>query len=407
MLLTLISAFAFAKADPGIKFEQGSWAVITAKAKVEKKLIFIDCFTAWCGPCKQLSAEIFPQLAVAEHFNQNFINYKVDMEKGEGIELQKKFHIAAYPTLLWVDQEGNVVHRAVGFMKAEQLIAEAKKALSGESPLAKLEKQYKKDKKNPDVVYAYLKSLTETADSRARAIAEYYLSLIPKHRYLDAEIFTLISKHVESPFSPAFTYIFEHRSDFDRKFGASKIRLSLDNVYARYSYLLLSGITKGKGFDEPAFQKFSALLDREGYSNRRMLIETTKVNVFLYQKDWKNYAAKIDALIADGLYSHVVGGISTGWYQKIIESDCNDPEVLKSALSWVELSFRNDFTFSMAYLGKMFDAKVKLLERMSSSEELKKTKVEQALLQQLELKQLEYNKQHGERMKKLQEMTIM
>ena len=86
--LVLYSVFAFANTEEGIHFEQGSWAEITAKAKTEKKLIFIDCYTSWCGPCKQLSAEIFPQKAVAEFFNTHYVNYKVDMEKGEGVSLQ-------------------------------------------------------------------------------------------------------------------------------------------------------------------------------------------------------------------------------------------------------------------------------------------------------------------------------
>ena len=117
VILSMFSLFTFADDKDGIQFDHGSWAEITAKAKDAKKLIFIDCYTSWCGPCKRLSSEIFTLKDVGDFFNKNFINYKVDMEKGEGVTLAKKFHVGAFPTLLWVDHKGNIVHRALGFKK--------------------------------------------------------------------------------------------------------------------------------------------------------------------------------------------------------------------------------------------------------------------------------------------------
>lgn len=44
----------------GITFEQTKeWKKVLKKAKKEKKLIFIDCYTSWCGPCKMLSSQVF------------------------------------------------------------------------------------------------------------------------------------------------------------------------------------------------------------------------------------------------------------------------------------------------------------------------------------------------------------
>lgn len=157
MLLVFSSVAVLAARVEGIRFESGTWKEITAKAKKENKLIFIDCYTSWCGPCKRLSAEIFPLKEVGEVFNENFINYKVDMEKGEGMSLQKKFHVGAFPTLLWVNADGEVIHRALGFVKEDVLLAEAKKALAGGSYLAELEKHYEENPYNPDVTRAFLR----------------------------------------------------------------------------------------------------------------------------------------------------------------------------------------------------------------------------------------------------------
>lgn len=65
----------------GISFEHSSWEDILKKAKEENKLIFIDAYTTWCGPCKMMARNVFTDAEVGTFFNQNFINVKLDMEK--------------------------------------------------------------------------------------------------------------------------------------------------------------------------------------------------------------------------------------------------------------------------------------------------------------------------------------
>lgn len=53
-----------------ISFEQTKeWKKIVKKAKKEKKLIFVDCYTSWCGPCKMLAKDVFTRDTVADFFN--------------------------------------------------------------------------------------------------------------------------------------------------------------------------------------------------------------------------------------------------------------------------------------------------------------------------------------------------
>ena len=59
-----------------IRFEPKDWKKAVEKARKENKLIFLDCHTSWCGPCKNLAANIFTKDAVADFYNQNFINGK-------------------------------------------------------------------------------------------------------------------------------------------------------------------------------------------------------------------------------------------------------------------------------------------------------------------------------------------
>lgn len=107
----------------GIAFFQGTWEEALKKAEAEKKLIFLDAYTEWCGPCKQMSKEVFTNEQLGEYFNAHFVCYKMDMEKGEGLHIAQKFRINAYPTLLFLNAEEALVNASIGFHTADELLA--------------------------------------------------------------------------------------------------------------------------------------------------------------------------------------------------------------------------------------------------------------------------------------------
>lgn len=120
---------SLANAGKGITFATGTVADILAKAKAEGKMVFLDCYTTWCGPCRMMANTIFTKNEVGEYFNKHFVSYKLDMERGEGPALGKKYGVKAFPTMLFMDAEGNVRHTIVGSKSANELIEEAKAAL--------------------------------------------------------------------------------------------------------------------------------------------------------------------------------------------------------------------------------------------------------------------------------------
>ncbi len=116
--------------NDGISFFTGSFEEAKKAASAQNKIIFMDAFTVWCGPCKVLSNTTFKDKSVGEFFNKNFINIKVDMEKGEGPQLAMKYGVRAYPTLLFIDKNGKQVHSVLGLIPAEVLLKEGRVALA-------------------------------------------------------------------------------------------------------------------------------------------------------------------------------------------------------------------------------------------------------------------------------------
>lgn len=162
ILLVFLGYFAaFGSFAQGINFEHElTFEQALEKAKTEGKIVFMDCYTTWCGPCKKLSAETFTDNAVGEFFNSHFINLKMDMEKGEGPELSGRFTVRGYPTLLWINPDGSVKYRTMGFVPAEKLLNEAQKATDTlSSKIAVMRTEYNNGKRDINFLNDYLNTL--------------------------------------------------------------------------------------------------------------------------------------------------------------------------------------------------------------------------------------------------------
>ena len=117
--------------EVGILFFKGTWQEALNKAQAEKKLIFLDAFASWCGPCKTMARTTFEEEAVGLYFNEHFINVKMDMEKdAEGPRLSKKYKLTAYPSLYFINSNEELVSHTMGAYKAKALLKYAQEVIS-------------------------------------------------------------------------------------------------------------------------------------------------------------------------------------------------------------------------------------------------------------------------------------
>lgn len=135
----------------GIIFEETPWKEVVAKAKKADKLIYLDVYATWCGPCKMMARDVFPHEEAGKKYNELFINYKVDAEKGEGISIARKYGVSSYPTNLYINpHDESVVYRIAGacgvpeFLKRADIAqSDFKDPMSWEDYQATLEKNPK------------------------------------------------------------------------------------------------------------------------------------------------------------------------------------------------------------------------------------------------------------------------
>ncbi|OCA72766.1 hypothetical protein BBH99_12955 [Chryseobacterium contaminans] len=202
----------------GINFEHGTFKEALAKAKVEKKLVFMDSYTTWCGPCKVMSKEIFPQQKVGDYINANFVSIKMDMEKGEGIELVKTYDVKAYPTLLFLDSDGKVLHRASGAGTSEDFLELAEIAKDPAKQMSTMEKQYKAGKRDLPFLAKYVKVLFEAfKNDECIKIGSEAISKMTPTQYLSDDGFTIIQCTGIKYKSKEYNYLLKNKSKFIAK----------------------------------------------------------------------------------------------------------------------------------------------------------------------------------------------
>jgi len=179
----------------GIQFEHRTWKEVLQKAQQTNKPIFVDVYTSWCGPCRMMSQNIFPLAEVGKVYNANFICYQVDAEKGDGIEIAKKYGVRAFPTYLFLKFDGVIFSRASGYKEAKDFIADSKSALADMNdpkPIAVWEKEYIDQKNNPAFLLDYMNKRSKQGMSNATLFDEY-LKLIPEEE-LTSDIVVKIYK---------------------------------------------------------------------------------------------------------------------------------------------------------------------------------------------------------------------
>lgn len=232
LLVLLVSSSAWAQTIE-INFRKGTVAEILAQAKTEKKPIFIDAYTTWCGPCKWMDKNVFVNDAVAEYFNKNFVNYKLDMEKGEGIDLAKKYEVAAYPSFLFLAADGSIMHRTVGARPAEMFLDVATIAKDPAKNFASYQKKFDSGVRSADFMMGYLKVLNEAALDAGK-VAEAYFATQKSDQLLEPGNWKLIYTNINTMESPVFTHLVKNREAFAKKYTADSVDWKILDVYEEY-----------------------------------------------------------------------------------------------------------------------------------------------------------------------------
>ncbi|MEG0926933.1 MULTISPECIES: thioredoxin family protein [Chryseobacterium] len=329
-----IGALAWAQ---GIKFEEGNFASVLAKAKKENKLVFIDAYASWCGPCKLMVKNIFPLKTVGDYYNSHFINAKIDMEKGEGVDIAKKYNVKAFPTYLFIDGNGEAVHRTLGYVEEKDFIQFAKDAEDPNKRLTSLKQQFEKGEKDPEFL-RNLAGLTMYNDAEfAGKVLDRYFA---QKKELDQDDVQILLAGTQSTESPLYRIFQQKKNEIVKFFPEDK--------YEKFDKSIKLNTISKKAYnadtktwnDNYFITETQKLMSKE---DAEKALKRAKASRALKNKDIPTYEKLALEIYQD--YSSASSGELNSLAWNFFENITNKSS-LEKAVAWAQESVKKDQNFA-------------------------------------------------------------
>lgn len=372
----------FAQSE-GIEFFHGTFEEAKALAKKENKLIFVDCYTTWCGPCKMLSKFVFTDPEMAAFYNENFINLKLDMES-EGRMFAIEYGISAYPTLLFLDQIGTVRKRIVGGRDAKTFIEEGKSVMKpDENYIRKLSERFDNGERETEFLKSYTRTLSKAEKPYEVPLREYLFNL-SEEKKKEAGTTDLIFEIANHTQSKATEILIKEKDLYVQRYGDANYDSKLLSIAVN------SAKDAAKNRDETAFNKSIKFLSNVHATDRNKTQESLYLQWHEANKDWTSYCKR-----AGKYYDKFLKNDSTEFLRILQKIDRNamDANALKpiekSAKSFANQSpsFAHQLIYTrlLAKMGKINEAEANIqkLTQLANQDQLQEIEELKMRIQQL------------------------
>lgn len=315
----------------GIEFFHGTWKEALAEAQKEDKIVFVDSYAKWCGPCKKMAANVFTQDEVGQFFNDNFVNLKLDMEEADGLTFGSQYPVSAYPTLFFLDSQGNILKKVTGGQQADGLINHGKVAIKSYDKTEPLAKLYEEGKRDYDLMVNYVKELNKVNKPSAK-IANDYMKSNPNISN-DQKASFLMNAVIESD-SKLYDQLMEVRSQAiasssEEKFTELVMRATMATVEKAVEYdykeLVDEAIVQYEKADIGDKKKFNAEAHLEYYALSGNYNEWKKLSKSYLKKYAKKnpelYRNQINNLLKSLYHNEDAKVYAVEMYKELIKKD--------------------------------------------------------------------------------------
>jgi len=362
----LIPVILFGQAsemNKGMHFESAAFSELLEKAKKENKIILVDAYTTWCGPCKWMAKNIFTNDTVASYYNANYINAKIDMEKGEGIDIRKKYEVMCYPTFLFINKDGQLLHRKSGALDVKEFVELGSNAADPSRQFTTYKNNYDSGKITPDEMREYVLIRGHSCLPVREELAKYFSTqtdadLIKPHNWnLLYENSTNLDIN-----SRAFKYLVDHKEEYEKLYAPKTDRDGTVEDVIKESYAsALRTYIKGKNKEE--YKKLKEEVLKKNFPFSGEVIAEADMSLHRSYGDWVQYAQTavtyIDKYKKED--SNALNSIAWSFYENV-----EDKGMLAKAEGWAKHSvdlqpgYANYDTYAaiLYKLGKKAEARV-------------------------------------------------
>lgn len=288
MILGTLCAVIALTVQAQIEFRPLSLSEALKAAQAEQKLVFIDCYTEWCGPCKHMANVEFVKPEAGEYFNPKFVSIKIDMEKGEGPDVGKQYSVGAYPTFLLLNADGTLRGRCVGSASIDEFIKRVDNAINEEKGLAWHQQQYSEGKRDRQFLLDYidLLKLNYMHDDIKGAVSELLKGKSASEIIADSILYEAFASGGFNPYDDIFLEVYKQRDEVAEKLGIRRVR-SLDETWKTYGlYSLKFEGREYQGFDQEKFDAYMKLVADNNVPDPESIRKFVLYNKASYSKDY-------------------------------------------------------------------------------------------------------------------------
>ena len=348
-LFLLTPLLTLAQEGKGVHFEDGlSWSAIQAKAKAENKYIFMDCYTSWCGPCKFMATQVFPQEAAGKYFNDKFISVSVQLDTSKADNaavrswyadahaLAEQYHVRAYPTFLIFAPDGQPVHRLVGSSEtAEVFNGRVAESFDPNKQYYTLLDQYQKGKKDSAFLHKLAKATWDAYDKQnGYAVSAAYLAT--QQDLYTKDNLEFINSYAANTKDPGFEVYLKDPARADKILGEGKAEEKVVRVVINGEVRPFIAKAGAAAPDWVAFQKE---LDRKYPLESGEIFAQSKVMYFQQKNDWPGFQQAIIAYMDK--YGTHSSPMELNDYAWTVFQHCPDMTCVSEALEWSKRSFKD------------------------------------------------------------------
>lgn len=352
-----------------------------AKAKATGKLLFVECYSPTCPICQSIEP-YFGTPEVAEFYNKNFVNYKLDVGVAEQVKFlnDRNIHLPSFPQFLYFDGDGKLVHQGEATATTESILTVGNDAISPDKRSGNFKAKFEKGERDFDflVKYAvYTRLIKDTVENYKAANALF--DIFPKADINTETSWAATKKAVTSIDNGFFKHWINNVSragEFEKKAGHAGTETNILGGIIQSSIFSREG--KSYGTDK--------LREIKGFMNKVGAGEHADTFVWEYEvlanlrEGKKDAALKIGKSVAQKFADN---GPSLVYITKVFNDKYPDNGYVASATEWVnkaaplvrESNQKAEFNYELARLslkaGELEVAKKSAEEALKHAKEAK------------------------------------